>query len=423
MKNNQVYGTYLGHSSFVLFYPQATMVFDWYKGKLPSLPKDLPLYIFISHIHEDHFNPEIFKTAQKHGNAEIFLGYDGKDAALNTLIAGLKPQIREKLHVMDGNQSLYSADREMLVETMPSTDLGVAFLIRHAGKTIFHSGDLALWGSTMNPGFGRAFEGDVMPLTGQPIDYGILCMDSRYPENAERTIRSYMNTARFRLWSPMHFWDNYGFVDTYLADHPDYASAMIAVTKNPSVHLGITLNQKFPLFETDEQETEELKKTMAYRYETGQREIRRQAAAGTQLQKEKDIRAAGIQACADYILSGKDPRMVRASQAKDKVEEAIRAYGRNVRFEDVLAIDNMTSFFSRTPQGILYTKTGIVSNMSDGVKIEYDKVESVARDKNGISLSMTMGKCLSCDFKKANDSVYSLLKAMLDKKKSVRLNG
>ena len=47
--------TFLGHSGFLAELPSVTLLFDWWKGELPALRPGVPLYVFASHRHEDHF--------------------------------------------------------------------------------------------------------------------------------------------------------------------------------------------------------------------------------------------------------------------------------------------------------------------------------------------------------------------------------
>ena len=51
------------------------LLFDWWKGALPPLP-DKPLLVFVSHRHEDHFNPEVFALADRKADIQFLLGSD-----------------------------------------------------------------------------------------------------------------------------------------------------------------------------------------------------------------------------------------------------------------------------------------------------------------------------------------------------------
>ena len=47
--------THIYHSGFAVELPFCTLLFDWYKGELPQLHRDLPLVVFVSHEHYDHY--------------------------------------------------------------------------------------------------------------------------------------------------------------------------------------------------------------------------------------------------------------------------------------------------------------------------------------------------------------------------------
>ena len=52
--------TYIGHSGFLVETSGCSLLFDYYQGQIPRLRQDTPLFVFVSHSHSDHFNPEIF---------------------------------------------------------------------------------------------------------------------------------------------------------------------------------------------------------------------------------------------------------------------------------------------------------------------------------------------------------------------------
>jgi len=58
--------TYIGHSGFLVELRETLLLFDYYEGSLPQLPLEKQLYVFASHRHPDHFNPEIFSLAETH---------------------------------------------------------------------------------------------------------------------------------------------------------------------------------------------------------------------------------------------------------------------------------------------------------------------------------------------------------------------
>ena len=52
--------TYIHHSSFSVELDNTILLFDYFKGNLPSFDKNKKLYVFSSHSHHDHFDESIF---------------------------------------------------------------------------------------------------------------------------------------------------------------------------------------------------------------------------------------------------------------------------------------------------------------------------------------------------------------------------
>ena len=66
---------FLAHDGFFIELDQVCLLFDWWKGVLPPL-SDKPLLVFVSHRHEDHFNPAVFTLADCKADIQFLLGSD-----------------------------------------------------------------------------------------------------------------------------------------------------------------------------------------------------------------------------------------------------------------------------------------------------------------------------------------------------------
>lgn len=251
---------FLGHSGFYIELPNAILLFDWYKGDLPVIDKNKPLYIFISHIHNDHFRWDVFNLANNQPHAEIFLGYDHQNEQINKYLDELPEKLQDCISCFDGEQKLFSDDNQVEVLTLRSTDIGVAFIVKISGKTFFHAGDLFLWkrprdmyeswrtsillqhiGAMVETydEFSERCENEFFAYTEQlrnnSIDYAMLPMDPRFGDAAEKTIIRYMDISDIKCWSPMHLWEKYDYIDTFLTALPNLATNMIAVTQRTDV--------------------------------------------------------------------------------------------------------------------------------------------------------------------------------------------
>ena len=125
--------TYIAHSGFLVELAHTLFLFDYYQGEIPALPPEKPLYVFASHRHPDHFNPEIFDLARGRENAFFVLSHD-------IWRSRVPEELRERTaHLKAGAR--WQRDG-VEVDTLRSTDEGVAFLVRAEGKAFYHAGDL-----------------------------------------------------------------------------------------------------------------------------------------------------------------------------------------------------------------------------------------------------------------------------------------
>ena len=173
--------TYLGHSGFLAELETVSLLFDWWKGDLPPLPADKPLAVFASHRHGDHFDPKIFSLDGE--RTRFLLGKGIRLTERNFRRWGLGEAAAARCRVLAGGETA-----ELLpgvtVETLRSTDEGVAFLVTAEGTTIFHAGDLNWWHwEGEDPGWNRNMEADFKryaePLRGRRIDLAMLPLDPR----------------------------------------------------------------------------------------------------------------------------------------------------------------------------------------------------------------------------------------------------
>ena len=155
--------TFLAHDGFFIELDQVCLLFDWWKGGLPPLP-DKPLLVFVSHRHEDHFNPAVSRNLEKWR---------------------LTPETAAKCRRC-GKHDVFQPLPAVTVETFPSTDEGVAWMVTVNGQSIFHAGDLnwwhwaeedLAWNRNMEANFKRYAE----PLRGRRVDLAMLPLDSLPP--------------------------------------------------------------------------------------------------------------------------------------------------------------------------------------------------------------------------------------------------
>ena len=224
--------TFLDHSGFLVELPSVTLLFDWWKGELPALRQEVPLLVFASHWHEDHFSPAIFSL-----NAAAYILGDMDQRWLAR--KGASPEVLDRCISMSGNETA-SPLPGVTVETLHSTDEGVAFLVTADGQTIFHAGDLNWWHwdgepDPWNPDMERSFKAFSQPLSGRSIDLAFLLIDPRQEKNAFLGADHFLKLAKIRRFIPMHQWGKFEFTNAFLAKYPQYREKTLPVLHTEQV--------------------------------------------------------------------------------------------------------------------------------------------------------------------------------------------
>ena len=199
--------TFLAHDGFFIELDQVCLLFDWWKGVLPPLP-DKPLLVFVSHRHEAHnltkwqLSPETAAKCRRCGKHDTFAPLPG-----------------------------------VTVETFPSTDEGVAWMVTVEGQSIFHAGDLnwwhwaeedLAWNRNMEANFKRYTE----PLRGRRVDLAMLPLDSRLKTGGYLGPNYFLNLMEVRRFLPMHQWEDFAFTDEFLSAYPQFAPITVKIHRD-----------------------------------------------------------------------------------------------------------------------------------------------------------------------------------------------
>jgi len=189
--------TFIYHSGFSVELNDCSMLFDYWKGNIPIFDNNKPLYVFSSHAHADHFNPEIFKLRDKYKDI-IYILSDDIHADDAPDIAWVKENSTYQIHGID-------------VTTFHSTDEGVAFYVVAKDLRIMHFGDLNWWhwegeSSTFNNEQETAYKKEIDKMKDLNIDIALgPALDKRLKPNHWWGIEYFLRNTNARLVFPMHF--------------------------------------------------------------------------------------------------------------------------------------------------------------------------------------------------------------------------
>lgn len=153
----EAYIWYLGHAGWAVKTENRLLIFDYVwiprSGNTPENPsladgyidpaeiKDCCVFVFVSHGHGDHFDPEIFKWEKSVENIRYIFGWEAdRDPRYHYLTEPRTKRTIDGVEIFNINHAF---------DGIPEG----AFLVKTDGLVIFHSGDHGSTGEEMNPLF------------------------------------------------------------------------------------------------------------------------------------------------------------------------------------------------------------------------------------------------------------------------------
>ncbi len=227
--------TNIGHSGFSVESETHMLIFDFSEGKLPPLAMKKKLYVFISHIHEDHYNPEVFRLCKDHPNVRFVVSSDIPDSEVRS--HGIEEYVRAEPG-MD-----IKLESRFRLKVLPSTDCGVAYLAGCMGRNIYHAGDLNLWlWEGMNEDevyeMTRRFKEYTRGLRNFRIDTAFLPLDTRQGMYSFMGFDYYMHHFNIKRAIPMHFFGSSKIVEDLMFDKisRDYRAKIVKLDPGTRTH-------------------------------------------------------------------------------------------------------------------------------------------------------------------------------------------
>ena len=212
--------THIYHSCFLIDTADCYYLFDYYKGNLPELNTEKPILVFVSHRHEDHYNPIIFSMLYDKGMKKVY-------AVLpNDIPAKRYPDTdAEKIKVYHSQE--YILPCNTYLKTLLSNDRGVAFHIRCNEGTFYHAGDLNDWGKEDDTEQTRkqlrgSYRAQIAKLKGNTIDAAFLPLDPRLESAYANGILYFLQQIDVKKVYPMHYLNHPEIVDRFLTEYPQY---------------------------------------------------------------------------------------------------------------------------------------------------------------------------------------------------------
>lgn len=236
--------TYHYNSGFSVRVGSTLLVFDYWEGEgrrlseVGRLSKTIlsafeQIYVFVSHAHPDHFSSVIYEWREDLPityivSSDMPVGTRGKRIApLETL----------------------TLSHDISVKAFDSTDMGVAFLVRAYGLSIFHAGDLNLWHwrqeSTLREieAAENAFYAACAPLKGEKIDLAMFPVDPRQGMLYDAGANHFILSQKPRIFIPMH-WQERPEVAVDFARRAKTTQTEVLALTHPGEVATITFSEK-----------------------------------------------------------------------------------------------------------------------------------------------------------------------------------
>lgn len=209
--------TYIGHSGFSVEWEQAVLVFDYYNGEMPAFPTDKPIYVFASHKHQDHFSHAIFELAKKYESVTFVLSKDCKMNAKYMDRIGVPKEAKAHILYMGAHENLTLplGENTLQIETLDSTDEGVAWIVSVGDICLYHAGDLNWWtwiGEESEEEYQdmtARYMAELEKIRGRVFDVAFVPLDPRQGERYYWGLDAFMRHADAKVVFPMHFWEDY----------------------------------------------------------------------------------------------------------------------------------------------------------------------------------------------------------------------
>lgn len=215
--------TYIYHSAFLVETKNQYLLFDYVKGNLPKMNPEKMLTVFVSHAHEDHFDPVIFQLAEQLGHnpgkIRYVLSYNLERKTRVMHLEEVMAPLQNQISYLRFGASLSLPG--LLVEALKSTDQGVAFLVQAEGKWLFHSGDLYEWvweeeeKSRKNDMRAR-YRREIDSLKTRSVYMAFVPLDPHLEEHYGDGFTYFIKTVQPAFIFPMHMWDRYEIQDTWI---------------------------------------------------------------------------------------------------------------------------------------------------------------------------------------------------------------
>ena len=229
--------TYIYHSGFSVELESCVLIFDYFKGNIPAVPANKPVYFFASHSHQDHFNLAILNMLSEN-NPKFILSNDIRLSEKYLERCGINKDIKDTIISVKKNDNVVVDN--LTIETFRSTDAGCAFMVKADGVTIYHAGDMNVWvwpghehKEALKAYHERLYMEQLTKMSKYDVDVAFAPLDPRLKESYYLGIKMLLDNVKVKKLFPMHMWDEYGTYERAINNELSmYKDIFVKVSEN-----------------------------------------------------------------------------------------------------------------------------------------------------------------------------------------------
>jgi L-ascorbate metabolism protein UlaG (beta-lactamase superfamily) len=161
---------------------------------------------------------DVLHLAEKYPKIRFIFSKDCKMSPHFLTKHGFAPEVAKRIHYVGADEKCRVDD--LNIETLRSTDAGVAFYVETNGAAFYHAGDLNDWhwdgaGDLINGSMRTNYRSQIRRLSGRKIHLAFVPADPRLMEHQFDGMNYFLEHTDADYVFPMHMWQDYSALPDY----------------------------------------------------------------------------------------------------------------------------------------------------------------------------------------------------------------
>lgn len=182
--------------------------------------------VFSSHRHSDHWNRTVLDLAKRKGRTTFVLSDDIPYSEVGDALV-VEWVAPHQQYEVEG----------LRIQTLRSTDEGVAFIITSGDQVLYYAGDLNYWhwegeSDEYNQAMGEAYLSEMKRLPAH-LDVAFVPIDPRLGPFYSLGAKTLLEHATVGTLIPMHFWEDGNVCSRLEKELTDFSGHIVHLDRSP----------------------------------------------------------------------------------------------------------------------------------------------------------------------------------------------